>query len=63
MFGEMISDASLKEAGADCGDEDAESRAVVGEVIRIRKQIANGITITITDRSRMALSPEIGALM
>src|SRR5215212_3825047 len=30
--------------------------------MRIRKQIANGITITITDKSRSAPAPEIGAL-
>jgi hypothetical protein len=32
------------------------------KVIRMRKQIANGITIAITDKSRRALSPEIGTL-
>jgi hypothetical protein len=37
-------------------------RAVVAESDQIRKPTANGITITITDKSRSALPPEIGAL-
>jgi hypothetical protein len=46
----------------DGATEDAEARAVVAESDQIRKQTANGITITITDKSRSALPPEIGAL-
>jgi hypothetical protein len=56
----MISDASLRE------DWVVAAMRTLNRVRCskrwIRKQLANGITITITDRSLRAPAPEIGAL-
>jgi hypothetical protein len=61
-FGVMISDALLKEAWVVAAMMTLKRVRFYAKVIRMRKQIANGITIAITDKSRRALSTEIGTL-